>query len=168
MRSSPFSGLSLAWPRWLSFCDWLDACVAGRLPLLPGSVLQPSGVLLPAAQVIARWFGPWMQQQLAGRPRQASAASAADAEQRRRLLASDRQVGLLLTSELWLEAGWLTGKLKAELARLTRLVEAPAEDFSRDDWQLMDARYWAMVMCLTRLGQLVGTMERCQASAALV
>jgi len=43
--------------------------------------------------------------------------------------------------------------LEAELLRLTRLMDAPPRLFFRPGWLAWETRYWALVVCLGRIGQ---------------
>jgi hypothetical protein len=162
MRTPVFPRSSLALACWSSFLDWLGSEVAGWLPYWHG---QPSG-LLPVARQMSGWLGPWIQRQMQARAAQPPLSKEAARQQRWQVVA-DLQFSVLRSSEVRLERGWVETMWRAEQARLLRLLEASTWDISRTGWLPYEARYWALVVCLTRLSQLAAAWERCPEREAL-
>ena len=52
--------------------------------------------------------------------------------------------------------------LEAELRRLVRLAEAPENALWRQGWLAWEVRYWALAVCLARIGQLYASLEHRQ------
>ncbi len=144
---------------WLSFLDWLSSGVWGVLPFTLHATLGPVGLVLPLARHVAQALGPWLLTRLAERLTPPPPTAGIDPALARRL-AADLDARPLRVVEVRPDLSWLGRKLEVELGRLTRLIEAPSEGFCRPDWLAWEVRFWALVISLTRIGQLYFALER--------
>ncbi len=152
--------------RWRSFLVWLSASVSGVDSLTLRQTLGPVAALLPLVRQIAGQIGPWLLALLQERQRLGLALTAADARANAARLARDSARQLYRCGEARRKPCWLGWLLGAELVRLTRLAEAPETALLRRDWLPWEVRYWALAVCLARLGQLYGELARRQGREA--
>ncbi len=66
--------------------------------------------------------------------------------------------------ELRSDPPWLQDHLATELTRLVQLTSTPALAARQPGWLEWEQRYWALAVCLVRLGQLYAALERAQGS----
>jgi hypothetical protein len=151
--------------RWRSFLVWLGTGVSGIPPFTLRLTLGPVAALLPLVRQIAREVGPWLLALLQERQRLGLALAAGDASTAA-MLECDSAQQLYRCGEARRNPRWLGWLLGAELARLARLAEAPESALLRLDWLTWEVRYWALAVCLARLGQLYAELARRQGHEA--
>ena len=173
--------------RWRVYQVWLGSGVSGILPDELRLTLGPVWALLPLARQVAVALGPWLGALLAARQRQGMAAltdvserwlvqvleeetqarpiegqgtrSSAGARATNASESAGAQHPQALAA---VGASWLKWMLEAELRRLVRLVEAPEDALWRQGWLAWEVRYWALAVCLARIGQLYAALEQRQ------
>jgi hypothetical protein len=145
--------------RWRVYVVWLGVGVSGIRPEELRQTLGQVRAFLPLARQVAVALGPWLAALLAARQEHGLAAGTFAAEH--------GLPGLRETRARPFEgqatrgsAGWLKWLLEAELRRLVWLAEAPEERVQRLDWLTWEVRYWALAVCLARIGQLYGALEQ--------
>ncbi len=150
--------------RWLLFVAWLGSGVSGIWPETVQRLFGPVERLLPLARQVAAAVGPWLLA-LLDVQRQASEVPEAGGAPLLRVAKGDSQQRLFAAGELQRESSELEEALEAELARLVRLTAA-AYVPACPGWLAWEVRYWALAVCLVRLGQLYAALEQAQGSLA--
>jgi len=146
---------------WLSFGDWLAGGAPGMLPWMLLAALGPVWLLLPRARQGAEALGPWLLALLAARERAGRSCREATVNgQDARWCEQAWQARPFTQAEAQHEASWLQWGLEAELLRLVWLVEAPCAWLKRDGWPESQARYWALVVSLARVGHIYAVLAR--------
>jgi hypothetical protein len=139
--------------RWRVYLVWLGSGVSGILPDELRLTLGPVWRFVPLARQVAEALFPWLAALLLARQGQGLAPLAGTLEEETRTRPLEEEATRR-------GAGWLKWLLEAELRRLVRLVEAPEEAMRRPDWLPWEVRYWALAVCLARIGQLYGALGR--------
>lgn len=157
---------TLALEYWIGFVAWLGGGVSGVLPFTLQATLGPVWRLLPLARQVADTLGPWLRALLEERQRRAwSLPRTAASPSEQHEVEVDVRVRPLTIAEIQDVIPLLPEMVRAEFARLSRLTGAPTLLFSQPNWLAWEVRYWALVICLARLGQLYFLLERSQGSA---
>jgi hypothetical protein len=141
---------------WQSFMDWLQAGAPGTLPATLRLTLGPVWWFVPQARQAAEALGPWLVSLLEARQR-----SGLGRDAWRATLEGDLEARPLTRAEAdHVGASWASWGLEADLLRLVRLVEAPADWLHRPDWEGWEVRYWALVIALARISQQYALLGR--------
>ncbi len=147
--------------RWHIYVVWLGVGVSGIRPDELRQMLGPVRRFVPLARQVAVALGPWLAALLAARQERGLADGSSEADgalpEPRQTRARPFEPRALRGS-----AGWLKWLLEAELRRLVWLAEAPEERMQRPDWLTWEVRYWALAVCLARIGQLYAALEQKQ------
>ncbi len=137
--------------RWRLFVAWLASDCAGLLPAL--FCLMPEGPVLPLARQNAAAVGSWVLALLAERGRRS-------ARPRLTLKGEALPLHAFTAGDLSAQLPWLRRTLAAELLRLVQVTVAARITPCLPGWLEWEARYWALAVTLSRLGQLYGLLER--------
>ncbi len=148
--------------RWLLFLVWLRSDCSGMLPGILHVTLGPVERLLHLARQVAAAVDHWLLALLVERQHGQPAAGISHRAAHRVDALQEEWSRPFLAGEVRLDWPWLKGRLEAELLRLVRLTIAPSPAFAWPGWLEWEVRYWALAMCLARLGQLYGMLERWQ------
>jgi hypothetical protein len=153
--------------RWRVYLVWLGSGMSGISPDELRLTLGPVRRFVPLARQVAGALGPWLGALLLARQRHGMPAL----DLRQRALAGASAGG----RNGGAAHPWLGQSVPPKLAEIAArggtaaagagLAEAPEDALWRSGWLAWEVRYWALAVCLARIGQLYTALEQRQKPA---